>query len=225
MPVQTGAGKTFTMSGDLRHFQHRGLIPQAIHQIFREIDMRTDKLYQVHVSGWCPDFAFPSLALISAAAASRSHPWGEETLRGLPVRRPNEFCRCCPQVSYLELYNDQMYDLLSERPGSSDALAILEDPSGGTYIRGLTKVKVGSEEEALMQYFAGDQGRSTAGHVLNATSSRSHTVFTVHLEMRTSEAASERAVLSKLNLVDLAGSGEMLRASHHRRCWGCSLQR
>ncbi|GAX79184.1 hypothetical protein CEUSTIGMA_g6624.t1 [Chlamydomonas eustigma] len=154
---QTGAGKTFTMSGDLRHFQRRGLIPQAIHHIFRDIDMRVDKMYTVH-------------------------------------------------VSYLEIYNDQMYDLLSDKPGSNESLAILEDSHGGSYVRGLTKVKVHSEEEALMQYFAGDQGRSTAGHILNTSSSRSHTVFTLHLEMRTSEAASERAVLSKLNLVDLAGS-------------------
>ena len=53
--LQTGAGKTFTMSGDLRHYQHRGLIPQAIHHVFREIDMRVDKMYTVHVSvpGMC----------------------------------------------------------------------------------------------------------------------------------------------------------------------------
>jgi kinesin family protein 6/9 len=43
-------------------------------------------------------------------------------------------------------------------------------------------------------------------HILNANSSRSHVLFTIHVEMRTSEAASERAVVSKLNLVDLAGS-------------------
>jgi hypothetical protein len=50
------------------------------------------------------------------------------------------------------------------------------------------------------------QGRSTAHHALNAHSSRSHVLFTVYVEMRTSEAAAERAVLSKLHLVDLAGS-------------------
>lgn len=50
------------------------------------------------------------------------------------------------------------------------------------------------------------QGRSTSRHVLNSNSSRSHCVFTVHLEIRNSDAASERAVLAKLNLVDLAGS-------------------
>ena len=88
-------------------------------------------------------------------------------------------------------------------------------------VRGLTKVRVASEEEALMQYFAGDQGRSTAGHILNAHSSRSHCIFTVHLEIRTSEAASERAILSKLNMVDLAGSGERREKRGGKRCGIC----
>lgn len=35
-------------------------------------------------------------------------------------------------VSYLELYNDQLYDLLSEKPGSTEDLAICEDSHGGT---------------------------------------------------------------------------------------------
>lgn len=48
--MQTGAGKTFTMSGDLHAYQHRGIIPRAVHQVFREMDLRTDKIYKVHVS-------------------------------------------------------------------------------------------------------------------------------------------------------------------------------
>ncbi|KAG2485910.1 hypothetical protein HYH03_015354 [Edaphochlamys debaryana] len=154
---QTGAGKTFTLSGGGAGYAHRGIIPRSIHQVFREVDMRVDKMYRVH-------------------------------------------------VSYLEIYNEQLYDLLGEAPGTSDTLAVLEDANNATYVRGLTLVPVRSEEEALAQFFLGEQGRTTAGHVLNAESSRSHTVFTLHVEMRTSEAASERAVLSKLNLVDLAGS-------------------
>ncbi|KAL6745955.1 kinesin-like protein [Haematococcus lacustris] len=154
---QTGAGKTFTMAGDIRNYVHRGVIPRAIHHIFHEADMRVDKIYKT-------------------------------------------------KVSYLEIYNDQLYDLLAPTPGSSEGLAIMEDAVQGTFVRGLTLVDVSTEEEALAQYFVGEQGRSTAQHVLNAHSSRSHCVFTLHLEMRTSEAASERAVLSRLHLVDLAGS-------------------
>lgn len=154
---QTAAGKTYTMSGERTSFQQRGLIPHALHTIFREIDARVDKMYKVH-------------------------------------------------VSYLEIYCEQLYDLLSDSPGSGDSLSILDDPQQGTYVRGLGKIAVSSEEEALMQYFAGEQGRSTASHVLNASSSRSHCIFTIHVETRNSDAASERALVSKLHLVDLAGS-------------------
>ncbi len=79
-------------------------------------------------------------------------------------------------------------------------------PSRPAQVRGLTRVTVRSEEEALAQYFVGEQGRSMAQHVLNASSSRSHCVFTLHLRIRTSDAANERAVVSRLHLVDLAGS-------------------
>lgn len=154
---QTGAGKTFTMAGDLRNYHHRGIIPRAIHHIFHDIDLRVDRIYKVH-------------------------------------------------VSYMEIYNESLYDLLSDNPANSDMLAILDDSSNNTYVRGLTKVEVKSEEEALAQFFVGDQGRSTAAHVLNSSSSRSHALFTLYLETRTSSEASERAVLSKLHLVDLAGS-------------------
>lgn len=154
---QTGAGKTFTMAGDLRNYHHRGVIPRALHHIFRDIDLRVDRIYKAH-------------------------------------------------VSYMEIYNETLYDLLSENPGTSDSLAILDDTSSNTYVRGLTRVEVKSEEEALAQFFVGDQGRSTAAHVLNSSSSRSHAIFTLYLETRTSSEASERAVLSKLHLVDLAGS-------------------
>jgi chromosomal replication initiation ATPase DnaA len=43
---QTGAGKTFTMSGDGRNYAHRGIVPRALHQIFREIDTQPDKTYR-----------------------------------------------------------------------------------------------------------------------------------------------------------------------------------
>lgn len=47
--AQTGAGKTFTMSGDARNYAHRGLIPRVLHHIFREVDMRVDRIYKVQV--------------------------------------------------------------------------------------------------------------------------------------------------------------------------------
>jgi hypothetical protein len=43
---QTGAGKTFSMCGDARNYHHRGVIPRALHHIFREIDLRPDRIYR-----------------------------------------------------------------------------------------------------------------------------------------------------------------------------------
>ena len=40
----------------------------------------------------------------------------------------------CSQVSYLEIYNEQLYDLLSDSPGTSDSLAVLEDANNNTYV-------------------------------------------------------------------------------------------
>lgn len=153
---QTGAGKTFTMGGDVMSYPHRGVIPRSLHQIFQEVELRVDKSYRV-------------------------------------------------SVSYLEIYNECMYDLLSDKPGASGDLQVIED-GGQTRIVGLRQVEVRSEEEALSQFFLGEQMRSTSDHVLNKNSSRSHCIFTVYVEVKTSSSISEKAITSKLHLVDLAGS-------------------
>ena len=44
---QTGAGKTFTMTGATENYKHRGLIPRAIQQIFKDIDERTESAISV----------------------------------------------------------------------------------------------------------------------------------------------------------------------------------
>ena len=44
---QTGAGKTFTMTGATENYKNRGLIPLAIQQIFRDIDERSDEAISI----------------------------------------------------------------------------------------------------------------------------------------------------------------------------------
>jgi len=39
---QTGAGKTFTMTGSTESYQNRGIIPRAISQLFKQLDNRSD---------------------------------------------------------------------------------------------------------------------------------------------------------------------------------------
>lgn len=54
--------------------------------------------------------------------------------------------------------------------------------------------------------FEGETMRTISEHKLNKISTRSHCVFTIHLEMRSKVESSEKVIISKINLVDLAGS-------------------
>lgn len=73
-------------------------------------------------------------------------------------------------------------------------------------VRGLAQHIANSEEEALNLLFEGETNRSIAEHQLNKNSTRSHAIFTIHMESRSRVESSEKVIYSKLNLVDLAGS-------------------
>jgi kinesin family protein 6/9 len=113
------------------------------------------------------------------------------------------------RISYVEIYNEMMFDLLSPVPTheqSSTTLKIEEDARGGVVVKGATMVVCDSEEEALNCLFEGELARTVSAHQLNARSSRSHTVLTVHIESRSRVESTDKVVTSKLHLVDLAGS-------------------
>ncbi len=112
------------------------------------------------------------------------------------------------RVSYLEIYQEQMSDLLSDAYPleKSKNLAIQEDAIGFIQVKGLIQKICHTEEEALNLLFEGDTNRTLAEHKLNKTSTRSHCIYTLLLEIRSRVESSEKVVFSKINLVDLAGS-------------------
>ena len=111
-------------------------------------------------------------------------------------------------ASYLEIYNERIFDLLDDvtNENQTQDYQIIEEKNGATTVKGLTRVPVNSEEDCLNLLFKGEIGRTTATHLLNKRSNRSHCVFTLHLEQRSKLGGSENIKTSKLNLVDLAGS-------------------
>ena len=112
-------------------------------------------------------------------------------------------------VSYLEIYNDALVDLLASLPSEEthrEPLSLVEDSEGNTHCKGLRIERVTSEEKALQLLFEGETHRAVARHALNAHSTRGHAVFTVYLQLRSRVESSEKIVRCKLNLVDLAGS-------------------
>ncbi|GBF93731.1 kinesin [Raphidocelis subcapitata] len=153
---QTGAGKTYTMTGDRAAYAERGLIPRVVS------------------------------ALMAALRA-------EQGLASWQLR-----------VSYLEIYNEAIFDLLDITTQPHE-ITLYEDGAGRLAISGLRAADVRSEQEALALFFEGEANRVIGEHQLNRESSRSHCVFTLALAL-VREGDEGRAVRASIHLVDLAGS-------------------
>ena len=117
------------------------------------------------------------------------------------------------EVSFLEIYNEKIKDLLREDGGEELKHEIKVDASSGRrYVTDLVmrSLDPNSEEdiEAVMRQAA--KHRSVACTDMNAVSSRSHSVFTLHLTATNSNL--RQTLRGKLNLVDLAGSERLERS-------------
>ncbi|XP_021263059.1 kinesin-like protein KIF23 isoform X7 [Numida meleagris] len=136
-------------------------------------------------------------------------------------------------VSYIEIYNNYIYDLLEETPFElikpkwnncntpvrngdfipPQSKILREDQNHNMYVTGCTEVEVKSTEEAFEVFWKGQKKRRIANTQLNRESSRSHGVFMIKLAQAPLDAdgdnvlqEKEQITLSQLSLVDLAGS-------------------
>ena len=111
-------------------------------------------------------------------------------------------------ISYLEIYNEIIFDLLSPVPANEQKgeINFQEDAKGNVIVKGLSKHVVANEEEAFNLLFEGESNRTVSEHQLNKASTRSHCIFTISIEMKSKVESSEKVLTSKLNFVDLAGS-------------------
>ncbi|XP_018570994.1 chromosome-associated kinesin KIF4 [Anoplophora glabripennis] len=108
-------------------------------------------------------------------------------------------------VSFMELYQEVLYDLLSNKARDQCTLEIREDTVKGIHIPNLTEVPVQSAIEVLDSLTRGSIGRVTGSTAMNAQSSRSHAIFTVNISINNKNNCRENKQ-AKLHLVDLAGS-------------------
>ena len=127
----------------------------------------------------------------------------------------NFLVRC----AYLEIYNEQILDLLSKfgsnaqskkanHPGQrNESLKIKEDPDRGIYVQDLTQVICKSVPDLQRLLDAGCKNRKTGETAMNKDSSRSHSIFTIYIETSETGPTGETTFkVGKMNLVDLAGS-------------------
>uniref|UniRef100_A0A3P8P1X8 Kinesin motor domain-containing protein n=1 Tax=Astatotilapia calliptera TaxID=8154 RepID=A0A3P8P1X8_ASTCA len=134
-------------------------------------------------------------------------------------------------AQFLELYNEEILDLFDgtrdpESRGRKSAIKIHEDASGSIYTTGVTSRLVHSEDELLQCLKLGALSRTTASTQMNAQSSRSHAIFTIHLcQMRVCQQQmvslewvsgpisqpEYETLMAKFHFVDLAGSERLKR--------------
>nr|XP_046245296.1 kinesin-like protein KIF18A [Scatophagus argus] len=105
--------------------------------------------------------------------------------------------------SYLEVYNEQIRDLLA----NAGPLAVREDSSKGVVVQGLTLHQPKSAEHILEALDSGNRNRTQHPTDMNATSSRSHAVFQIYLRQQDKTASlNPNVCIAKMSLIDLAGS-------------------
>lgn len=155
---QTSSGKTYTMNGSE---SDPGIIHLAVKDVFRRIQMTTDREFLI-------------------------------------------------RVSYMEIYNEEINDLLAVE---NQKLQIHESLENGVFVAGLREEIVNGAEQVLKIIESGEVNRHFGETNMNARSSRSHTIFRMVIESKekdsnySSDYSSTDAVrVSVLNLVDLAGS-------------------
>uniref|UniRef100_A0A2P2MQ10 Kinesin-like protein n=1 Tax=Rhizophora mucronata TaxID=61149 RepID=A0A2P2MQ10_RHIMU len=124
------------------------------------------------------------------------------------------------KVTFLELYNEEITDLLAPEETSKfiddkskKPIALMEDGKGSVFVRGLEEEIVCTANEIYQILEKGSAKRRTAETLLNKQSSRSHSIFsiTIHIKEYTPEGE-EMIKCGKLNLVDLAGSENISRS-------------
>uniref|UniRef100_A0AAQ5YLV4 Kinesin-like protein n=1 Tax=Amphiprion ocellaris TaxID=80972 RepID=A0AAQ5YLV4_AMPOC len=243
----TGSGKTFTMTGSPGE---GGLLPRSLDMLFNSIGP-----FQAKRFVFKPDDK-NGLEIQSQVDAllERQKRDSQQSVPKTPSSRQKadpefadmisseEACKsesvdddCCYSVfvSYIEIYNNYIYDLLEEAPydpirpkwlgGGTPARSnefvppqskiLREDQNHNMYVAGCTEVEVKSTEEAFEVFWKGQKKRRIANTQLNRESSRSHSVFTVKLAQAPLDADGDHILqdknqvnVSQLCLVDLAGS-------------------
>ncbi|KAL0476622.1 kinesin-like protein [Acrasis kona] len=142
---------------------------------------------------------------------------GSQSQPGIIYRAAQRLLDLCAQqhsskltMSYLEVYNEGVYDLLRENKNIVKELSVVSE---GTKIvtKGLTNTPVTSYAGFMQSYTKGLNNRKVAKTKLNSSSSRSHAILTFNVSLRNAEG---KFITGKLNLADLAGSEDNRRTGN-----------
>uniref|UniRef100_A0AAG5D6J0 Kinesin motor domain-containing protein n=1 Tax=Anopheles atroparvus TaxID=41427 RepID=A0AAG5D6J0_ANOAO len=151
--------------------------------------------------------------------------WEDDTQTGIIPRAVNHLfdelrmteLEFSMRISYLELYNEELCDLLST--DDSVKIRIFDDvqKKGSVIVQGLEEIPVHSKDDVYKLLAKGQERRKTASTLMNAQSSRSHTIFSIIVHIKENGIDGEEMLkIGKLNLVDLAGSENISKAGNEK---------
>ncbi|XP_018575134.1 kinesin-like protein KIF19 [Anoplophora glabripennis] len=183
-------------------------------------DSTQEDVYKVTTSSLVKDILNGYNATVFAygpTGAGKTHTMvGDRTQPGIMIRALNDLFEAVMDkedeytvtMSYLEIYNEQIRDLLNP---SSGYLELREDSRGrNIQVAGLSEISTTSTDEVMLLLQKGNKARTTEPTAMNKTSSRSHALLSVtvrhsmpidkkdHLRMRVKQG--------RLFMIDLAGS-------------------
>lgn len=151
--------------------------------------------------------------------------WDDDTQTGIIPRALNHLfdelrmteLEFSMRISYLELYNEELCDLLST--DDTVKIRIYDDVNkkGSVIVQGLEEIPVHSKDDVYKLLAKGQERRRTASTLMNAQSSRSHTIFSIIVHIKENGMDGEELLkIGKLNLVDLAGSENITKAGNEK---------
>ncbi|KAL7295722.1 hypothetical protein TKK_0011067 [Trichogramma kaykai] len=232
----TGSGKTYTMTGEPND---TGIMPRCLDVIFNSIsnyqakkfvfkpdklngfdvqsdtDALLDRQSELHAGLITPRNPKTPRSRKLESDAESNPMMSRETDDSKNISVDNDYVYAV-FVTYIEIYNNSVYDLLEEeevRAKTLQSKIIREDGNKNMYVHAVTEVEVKSSDEAFEVFQRGQRRRRVAHTALNAESSRSHSVFTIRLVQAPLDGEGEQVLqdkrvvcVSQLSLVDLAGS-------------------
>jgi len=208
---QTGSGKTFTMGGkreaelanamDVSPTSRSSSSRSFTESPKRALENTSDETKSTSSSTFSideDDGIIPRAVHDLFKAKQRHESAGEVTI----------------QLTYLEIYNDELRDLLVDGGDEPTNMKLCDQGDDGVVVKGLTCVNVTSTEQVRQLMDAAAKQRTTASTKMNMRSSRSHAICSLLVTINpatqsgTNQSMSTRAevITAKLTLVDLAGS-------------------
>ena len=219
---QTGSGKSYSMMGTggemSKHIvsEQRGLIPRICEALFNRVDNNNNNNKKKSSSNNDKN----TIVNDNDYDSKTSNDKNTENDDDKNTENENDDIQWTFAVTYLEIYQERVYDLLSSVEDRSNNnnnnnknniivdnprnLRIREHPTKGAYAEGLNECVVKNYKDVEHYIYQGSKARTVASTNMNLESSRSHAVFTIILKSNSKKKGLRSDCC--VRLVDLAGS-------------------